>query len=255
MSNSVHEEACAAEETRILAAMRRLMIDYQMIDDAERELTSCTHLIDDFGLDSIKTLELITALEEKFDITIDLDELDMDAELGRRNGPPRQTKDGGPRMRMRERWRHWPNPGVMGSFSAGTRRRATQGLSLGDSKTGSCGCPSSKRSSTARPGVSGGSRPSRARWRAPLEAMACGTPVVASRGGALAEVLGSAALLVDPVDPGGLAGAIVRVLESRSLREELRGRGLNHCRQYDWRRTAEETVAVYDRTVRVAGKQ
>jgi glycosyltransferase involved in cell wall biosynthesis len=89
----------------------------------------------------------------------------------------------------------------------------------------------------------------------PLEAMASGTPVVASNGGALGEVLGSAALLVDPGQPRDLEQAILRVMSSRDLREDLRGRGLTHSRQFDWRRAAGETLAVYETAARSARKQ
>lgn len=77
----------------------------------------------------------------------------------------------------------------------------------------------------------------------PLEAMACGTPVVASTAGALPEVLGDAALLVDPYDEDALAEAIRLVLQSP---REWRERGVRHARRYAWERTAEETWRVYE---------
>jgi alpha-1,3-rhamnosyl/mannosyltransferase len=78
-----------------------------------------------------------------------------------------------------------------------------------------------------------------------LEAMACGTPVVASNVSALPEVVGSAGLLVDPHDPETLAGAIRRVWGDGGLRDELRARGLAQASQFSWERTARLTLEVY----------
>lgn len=79
----------------------------------------------------------------------------------------------------------------------------------------------------------------------PLEAMACGTPVVCSNAASLPEVVGNAAIMVDPYDVEGLAEAMHRVLADADLREELREKGLARARQFTWERTARETVAVY----------
>ena len=79
----------------------------------------------------------------------------------------------------------------------------------------------------------------------PLEAMACGTPVVCSNAASLPEVVGDAAIMVDPYDVEGLAEAMRRVLADAGLREELREKGLARARQFTWERTARETVAVY----------
>jgi len=80
----------------------------------------------------------------------------------------------------------------------------------------------------------------------PLEAMACGTPVVASNAASLPEVVGDAGLLVDPRDPEVMAEAIHRVLQDRDLAEELRRRGLERAQQFTWERAARETLAVYE---------
>lgn len=79
----------------------------------------------------------------------------------------------------------------------------------------------------------------------PVEAMACGTPVVASTGGALPEVLGDAALLVDPFDEAALADALDAAAHDAAVRATLRARGLARAARYDWARAAEETWAVY----------
>ncbi len=79
----------------------------------------------------------------------------------------------------------------------------------------------------------------------PLEAMACGTPVVCSDAASLPEVVGDAAVTVDPYDVEALAAAMRRVLSDRDLQEDLRRRGLERAAGFTWERTARETVAVY----------
>ena len=68
----------------------------------------------------------------------------------------------------------------------------------------------------------------------PLEAMACGTPVVASRSGAIPEVLGNAGLLVDPLDSVDIRQGIERVLEDSALRYAMRQAGLARARLFNW---------------------
>ncbi len=79
----------------------------------------------------------------------------------------------------------------------------------------------------------------------PLEAMSCGTPVVASNTSSLPEVVGDAALTVDPDDDAALAAALRRVLTEPALAADLRARGLARARRFSWAATAEATVAVY----------
>lgn len=81
----------------------------------------------------------------------------------------------------------------------------------------------------------------------PLEAMAAGTPVVASNAAAIPEVLGDAALLVDPTDEDALAEGLRRALLSEGTRRELRERGRARAATFTWERTVRETLAVYDR--------
>ena len=78
-----------------------------------------------------------------------------------------------------------------------------------------------------------------------LEAMACGTPVIAADTSSLPEVVGDAGLLVDPRDVDALTQAIHSLAGSETRREELRLRGRQRASAYSWRRTAEETLAVY----------
>ncbi len=78
-----------------------------------------------------------------------------------------------------------------------------------------------------------------------VEAMAAGLPVVCSDGSALSEVSADAALLVDTRDPTALAAAIERLLDDPAFAGELRSRGVARSRQFDWRRTAEQTLSFY----------
>ncbi len=87
----------------------------------------------------------------------------------------------------------------------------------------------------------------------PLEAMACGLPVVASTAPALREVLNDAALLVHPEDVAAMAEAMAAALRDETLRSRLREAGLRRAAQFSWERTAHETVAVYSEAV--AGRE
>jgi alpha-1,3-rhamnosyl/mannosyltransferase len=75
-----------------------------------------------------------------------------------------------------------------------------------------------------------------------LEAMACGTPVVCARAGALPEVAGDAALFVDPTDVESIAAGLQRILEDEPLRRDLGARGLARARLYDTRKTTARLV-------------
>jgi glycosyltransferase involved in cell wall biosynthesis len=79
----------------------------------------------------------------------------------------------------------------------------------------------------------------------PLEAMACGAPVIVSSASSLPEVVGDAALCVAPDDVAAWADAFSRLLRDAELRSELRERGLVQAAQFSWRRVAEETAQVY----------
>jgi len=83
----------------------------------------------------------------------------------------------------------------------------------------------------------------------PLEAMACGTPVVASNVSSLPEVVGDAGLLVDPCDAAGLAEAMAALLDDEQLREGLGQKGLEQARRFSWEETARETLKVYRRVI------
>ncbi len=79
----------------------------------------------------------------------------------------------------------------------------------------------------------------------PLEAMACGTPVVTSDVSSLPEIAGDAALLIDPNDEQALANALIEIMNNERLRAELREKGIAQAGKFTWRDTAEKTLRLY----------
>ncbi len=79
----------------------------------------------------------------------------------------------------------------------------------------------------------------------PLEAMACGTPVICSNAASLPEVVGQGGLLVDPHDAAGLAEGMSRLLTDAGLHTELSERGLSQARTFTWDRAARQTLELY----------
>jgi glycosyltransferase involved in cell wall biosynthesis len=80
----------------------------------------------------------------------------------------------------------------------------------------------------------------------PMEAIACGTPVIASRVGGIPEIYGDAVVPIDPRDTTGLAEAMVRVLSCDPMRGELSQRGLKRSKLFSWKRCASETLKIYE---------
>lgn len=79
----------------------------------------------------------------------------------------------------------------------------------------------------------------------PLEAMACGTPAVVSSAASLPEVVGDAALQVDPTSSEALAAAMRTLLTTPELHAQLRQQGLSRAQGFSWERAARQTLAVY----------
>jgi len=79
----------------------------------------------------------------------------------------------------------------------------------------------------------------------PLEAMACGTPVVAAKNSSIPEVVGEAGLMVDAADFDALALAIEQVLDDSTLQAELVRKGLERVRYFSWERLGRQTLEVY----------
>ncbi len=80
----------------------------------------------------------------------------------------------------------------------------------------------------------------------PLEAMASGTPVIASAVSSLPEVVGGAAMLVNPENVFDIARGITEVLLNSELREEMIRKGRLQAARFSWARTAEEVLKVYE---------
>jgi alpha-1,3-rhamnosyl/mannosyltransferase len=83
----------------------------------------------------------------------------------------------------------------------------------------------------------------------PLEAMASGVPVIASRRASLPEVLGDAGVLVEPLDDEAIAASMRTLLEDDTLHGQLSGAGLERAARFSWRRCAAQTVAEYDKAL------
>ena len=81
----------------------------------------------------------------------------------------------------------------------------------------------------------------------PLEAMACGAPVITSKTSSLPEVVGDAALLIDPHNSGELSDAITRILENKQLQEELRQKGYERIKLFTWPASAHKMLSVYQK--------
>jgi glycosyltransferase involved in cell wall biosynthesis len=86
----------------------------------------------------------------------------------------------------------------------------------------------------------------------PAEAMACGTPVITSNGTSLPEVVGDAAVLVDPEDVHSIADAILQVVGDDSLRAEMSRRGIERAKRFTWDNAAQQTWEILSREAMVA---
>jgi glycosyltransferase involved in cell wall biosynthesis len=84
----------------------------------------------------------------------------------------------------------------------------------------------------------------------PLEAMACGTPVVVSNAGALVEIVGDAGVIARPDDADDIANGLAWVIGNAEFRSTLVARGLARAATFSWERAARETLAVYERVAR-----
>jgi glycosyltransferase involved in cell wall biosynthesis len=89
----------------------------------------------------------------------------------------------------------------------------------------------------------------------PLEAMKCGTPVIAGNRTSLPEVVGDAGILVDPFDVDAIAAAIERLVDDPDLRQQLSVKGLARSRLFDWNETARRTLNVYEQVVGRLGRE
>ena len=79
-----------------------------------------------------------------------------------------------------------------------------------------------------------------------LEALAHGTPVITSNTSSLPEVVGDAALTVDPTDASAIARAMYRLVSEPRLREDLSKRGRRRAATFTWERMAQQTLSIYN---------
>jgi glycosyltransferase involved in cell wall biosynthesis len=75
--------------------------------------------------------------------------------------------------------------------------------------------------------------------------MQCGTPVITSNTSSLPEVIGDAGIMIDPKNSDDLCQAMLDVINSQSLRNQLSQKGINRAKQFSWSKCAEETIKVY----------
>ena len=79
------------------------------------------------------------------------------------------------------------------------------------------------------------------------EAMACGTPVVCANAGSQTEVAGDAAVLLDPDDVNGFSESIVSIVSDKNIAENMSRKGLEQAAKFTWRKTAEQTLKIYEK--------
>ena len=84
----------------------------------------------------------------------------------------------------------------------------------------------------------------------PLEAMACGCPVIVSDNSSLPEVCGEAAYYVNPQDPSNISDAIIAVLNNKTLRDELINKGLERAKQFSWTVSAAQHLKVLEHVIK-----
>jgi len=83
-----------------------------------------------------------------------------------------------------------------------------------------------------------------------VEAMQCGAPVIAGNRTSLPEVVGNAGVLVDPFSEAEIAQALARMIRDSGYRDELRGKGIERARVFNWQTTARLTLQAYERAAR-----
>lgn len=89
----------------------------------------------------------------------------------------------------------------------------------------------------------------------PLEAMACGTPVISSNTSSMPEVVGEAGLLLSPADEESWTTALIEIVNDPKRRAEMSKKGLEQAKKFSWQKCARETVAVYEKVAGHAGQK
>jgi len=88
----------------------------------------------------------------------------------------------------------------------------------------------------------------------PLEAMACGIPVVVSNKSSLSEVVGSSAIMINPQNPSEISWAIKEILENRELSEYLTKKGLEQAEKFNWNNAVKEILNSIYAEILLTGK-
>lgn len=83
----------------------------------------------------------------------------------------------------------------------------------------------------------------------PLEAMACGTPVITSNTSSFPEIVQNSGIMVDPHDVDGLSNRMLEVLKNENLRKDLSEKGLIRAKQFSWEKCAEEILKIFDNVI------
>ena len=83
----------------------------------------------------------------------------------------------------------------------------------------------------------------------PLEAMACGTPVIVSGSASLPEVVGDCGLIVDAYSEESIADAMGKIADNEELRKQLSEKGIIRAREFSWKKSAEKLYTIYERLV------
>jgi glycosyltransferase involved in cell wall biosynthesis len=86
----------------------------------------------------------------------------------------------------------------------------------------------------------------------PLEAMACGCPVIVSKAASLPEVCGDAAYYVDPKNVDSIAGGIDKMLDDKALRESLIAKGIERVKLFNWEKTTRQTLDIFEHVLKTA---
>ncbi len=88
----------------------------------------------------------------------------------------------------------------------------------------------------------------------PLEAMACGQPIIGSNASSIPEIVGDAGVLVDPMDARAMAGALIALVTEQKFHDDLSDKAVAQAAKFSWEKCAQETVAAYEEVLKQSNK-